>query len=132
MFFIKVENGTTVNHPVALENLRMIYSNFDVNNPPDGYLPFNKATVPGTTDPFTRHDVSYVVSDDSVSEVYISRTLTEEEKEIFLQQMEEGKPYPSWSLNRNTCIFEPPVSMPVDDKKYSWDEDTLTWIEIEL
>ena len=37
--------------------------------------------------------------------------------------------YPSWSLDENTCLWNPPTSMPTDGKFYSWDEATLTWIE---
>ena len=39
------------------------------------------------------------------------------------------QPYPSWTLNEDSCIWEPPTPMPKDDKFYGWDEDTLDWIE---
>ena len=38
-------------------------------------------------------------------------------------------PYASWILNHATWTWEAPVSMPVDEKLYSWDEPTLSWIE---
>ena len=37
------------------------------------------------------------------------------------------KPFPSWLLNENTCLWEPPVPRPTDDKMYRWDEDTVAW-----
>jgi hypothetical protein len=41
------------------------------------------------------------------------------------------KPYVSWILNENTCIWEPPVAMPTDGTEkgvfYSWNESHLTW-----
>lgn len=40
------------------------------------------------------------------------------------------KPYPSWILNEQTCLWEPPVAMPDDGKLYQWDEDTTNWVEI--
>jgi hypothetical protein len=40
------------------------------------------------------------------------------------------KPYNSWSLNEDICIWEAPVSMPIDGKMYRWDEDTTSWVEI--
>lgn len=40
------------------------------------------------------------------------------------------QPYPSWTLVEDTCLWNPPVPMPIDDKFYSWDEATLTWIEL--
>lgn len=40
------------------------------------------------------------------------------------------QPYPSWVLNEDTCLFDPPVPMPADSNlyPYKWDESTLTWI----
>tara|TARA_R100000541_G_C1835570_1_gene74959 strand:+ start:125 stop:472 length:348 start_codon:yes stop_codon:yes gene_type:complete len=42
------------------------------------------------------------------------------------------QPYPSWILNETTCLWEPPVAYPDDDKNYEWNEDTTSWIEVEL
>lgn len=39
------------------------------------------------------------------------------------------KPFASWSLNENTCIWEAPISMPTDGKVYRWDENQQNWIE---
>lgn len=41
------------------------------------------------------------------------------------------KPYPSWTLNEDTCLWEPPTPMPDDAKFYQWDESAKEWIEIE-
>ena len=37
------------------------------------------------------------------------------------------KPFNSWILNENTCLWEAPVSYPQNDNIYSWNESTLTW-----
>jgi hypothetical protein len=37
------------------------------------------------------------------------------------------KPYPSWTLNEDTCNWEAPVPMPDDGEFYTWNEDNLTW-----
>ncbi len=42
------------------------------------------------------------------------------------------QPYPSWTLNDTTCLWEPPVDYPSDDKNYNWDEDTTSWVEVEI
>jgi hypothetical protein len=39
------------------------------------------------------------------------------------------KPFASWLLNEDTCLWEAPVAMPQDGKFYSWDEATTSWIE---
>ena len=33
------------------------------------------------------------------------------------------------TLNETTCLWEPPVVYPSDDKMYTWDEDTTSWVE---
>jgi hypothetical protein len=39
------------------------------------------------------------------------------------------QPYPSWLLDEDTCVWEPPVARPDDGKRYNWDEDTTNWKE---
>jgi hypothetical protein len=41
------------------------------------------------------------------------------------------KPFNSWILNEDTCRWEAPVSMPINDNKYSWNEQTLSWDIVE-
>ena len=40
------------------------------------------------------------------------------------------KPFNSWVLNESSCLYEAPTPMPTDDKRYSWDENTTSWVEI--
>jgi hypothetical protein len=42
------------------------------------------------------------------------------------------KPFNSWILNEDTCIWEAPVNYPQDDNVYTWNESTLTWDIVEL
>jgi len=37
--------------------------------------------------------------------------------------------YQSWSLNEDTCLWEPPVPYPTDGKRYNWNEETQSWVE---
>jgi hypothetical protein len=37
------------------------------------------------------------------------------------------KPFDSWTLNEDSCLWEAPVAMPDDGQQYSWDEETQTW-----
>jgi hypothetical protein len=41
------------------------------------------------------------------------------------------KPYESWLLDEDTCLWGAPVPYPTDGKMYRWDEDTLSWLEVE-
>jgi len=40
------------------------------------------------------------------------------------------QPYPSWTFNETTCLWEPPVARPDDGKMYEWNEDTTSWVEV--
>ena len=40
------------------------------------------------------------------------------------------QPFASWVLNEDTCGWEAPTPMPTDNKKYSWNEEQLAWVEI--
>jgi hypothetical protein len=37
--------------------------------------------------------------------------------------------YPSWI--RSGSVWNPPIPYPIDGKRYSWDENTVNWIELE-
>ena len=37
------------------------------------------------------------------------------------------KPYPSWTLDENTCWWVAPVAYPEDDNEYEWNETNQTW-----
>ena len=40
------------------------------------------------------------------------------------------KLFESWVLNEETCIWDPPIPYPTDNKSYRWDEQTLSWEEV--
>jgi len=39
------------------------------------------------------------------------------------------QPFASWVLNEDSCIWYAPTPMPTDDKRYSWDEATTSWVQ---
>ena len=51
----------------------------------------------------------------------------DEERDAFIPP----RPYPSWLLNEDSCLWEPPVAYPTDGKQYAWDEATTSWVEID-
>ena len=56
----------------------------------------------------------------------------DEDRDAFIPE----KPYASWILNEDTCIWKSPVAYPNDDKMYIWDEDVYQadnskgWVEV--
>jgi hypothetical protein len=47
------------------------------------------------------------------------------EKDAFIP----SKPYESWTLNAQTCLWEAPSPYPTDGKFYTWQESTTSWVE---
>ena len=44
----------------------------------------------------------------------------------------EPQPYPSWTLNETSCLWEAPTVKPDDENNYSWNETTTSWDLIEV
>lgn len=43
------------------------------------------------------------------------------------------KPYPSWIYNADECLYNAPIPYPAtpdSSKSYAWNEETLSWVEI--
>tara|TARA_R100001440_G_scaffold53301_3_gene72926 strand:+ start:1409 stop:1759 length:351 start_codon:yes stop_codon:yes gene_type:complete len=41
------------------------------------------------------------------------------------------QPQESWTLNEETCQWEPPVAYPDDGKNYKWNEENQSWDEMQ-
>jgi len=42
------------------------------------------------------------------------------------------KPFPSWILNEQSCLWQSPIPYPNDGKIYQWNEEIGNWEEINL
>ena len=42
------------------------------------------------------------------------------------------KPFNSWLLNEDTCLWDAPTPYPTDGKMYRWVEEDLNWQEVTL
>ena len=40
------------------------------------------------------------------------------------------QPFPSWTKDAETYLWDAPTAKPSDDKFYTWDEPTLSWVEV--
>lgn len=40
------------------------------------------------------------------------------------------KEFNSWVLNEETCLWEPPIEYPNDEKIYKWNEEITNWEEV--
>jgi len=37
------------------------------------------------------------------------------------------KPFPSWTLNQQTCLWNAPIQIPDNENYYTWNEQNQTW-----
>ena len=51
----------------------------------------------------------------------------DEDRDAFIPK----KPFNSWILNEDTCLWEAPVAYPDDGNKYTWNETNQTWDLVE-
>jgi hypothetical protein len=42
------------------------------------------------------------------------------------------QPFPSWVLNETSFLWDAPVPYPDDGLDYVWDEDTVSWVQIDV
>jgi len=50
----------------------------------------------------------------------------DEERDAFIPP----KPFDSWVLDEDTCLWVAPVPYPTDGEDYTWDEESGSWIEV--
>jgi hypothetical protein len=41
----------------------------------------------------------------------------------------DPQPFPSFTLNEETCTWVPPIPYPDESKQYYWDESVRNWVE---
>ena len=51
----------------------------------------------------------------------------DKDRDAFIAQ----KPFASWVLDEETCLWEAPVTYPADGERYIWDEEAVDWAPIE-
>jgi hypothetical protein len=51
----------------------------------------------------------------------------DEDRDAFIPK----KPFNSWILNENTCLWESPIPYPQDNNRYNWNEQNQSWDLIE-
>lgn len=45
-------------------------------------------------------------------------------------RFEPAKPFASWTWSEEAYSWQSPVPYPEDDKTYTWDEDSTSWVEV--
>jgi len=100
------DNGTE-SEAKGIEFLKSLFGS-DINWKQTSYNTVGNEHFLGGT-PFRKNYAGIGYTYDAVKDAFIS-----------------PKPYPSWTLNETTCVWDPPVAHP-NDGPYSWNESTQSW-----
>jgi hypothetical protein len=93
-------------------------SDFPIASNPDGSL--------------TKPPLLYGTCDDDADTnlVGVLKVLSQVEFDADKQAEHQArKPYPSWIGDIDTMSWQPPLPYPQDDKRYYWDEPSVSWVE---
>ncbi len=129
--FIKVSNGSAVDHPISEDNFRSAYPNIDLNILPDGFSEFVRAPQPIVQVYQVYTGVTYEQDGSVFKDVHHVRDMTDPEiaaKQQAVKDAWAADGLPSWQFNSESCVFDPPVAYPDDGNDYHWDETTVSWM----
>ena len=133
--YIRLENGQPVNHPMIKENFIQAFPHVDIDNLPPEFIEFVRVPYPAGLDIYEIYDgVHYEIIDGVCTDVHTVRAMTNEEIIAKQNQVKEDwakNGYASWIFDERTCSFESPIgSPPPDGKTYTWNEATVSWVEL--
>jgi hypothetical protein len=131
--FIRITNGQPVDHPILGNNFRQAFPDIDTNNLPIEFARFNRIEAPGLSPYEKNQTVSYQLVNGTWTDVFACEQMTAEEittKQQAIKDEWAQNGFASWAFNEATCTFDPPTPYPNDGKRHTWDEPTLTWIEL--
>ena len=122
-------NRNTINDPISLENLLMIYK----KSIPDSYVDFIDSTLPTTGVYEVIDGYVYVDEGSHFRKQYIVRPMTSAEiqaKQAEVKASWAAVGFESWTFNESKCCFEPPVANP-STLQYRWNEEIKQWMIVE-
>lgn len=127
---IEIQDGKPINHPIDVSNLILAFPNFDVNNLPEKYIPFERIEKPhiGVYEVLESHE--YILDSGICKDSWNVRPMTQEEKDAKIQ-LEMQVDHPSnYVFDENACYWVPPVPYPTDGKQYFWNQEQNLWQEL--
>jgi len=133
--YIRISNGQPVDHPIMEDNFIQAFPEIDINNLPSNFAKFVRKPMPSIGVYEMYEGVTYEPENDGYADFHQVRTMTTEEKTNKQNQVKQEwtdfNGFASWVFDEDTCAFHAPTPMPVDDKFYDWNEETLSWVEIQ-
>ena len=134
------ETGNTIGHPIVINNFLMTFPDADLsgNTAPEGFTWFTRKNHSPQKYSKTKKQVvetQYIKSADGVNheDNHVIRDMTDDELNPIHENYETNIPFPSWTYDRDTMNYVPPVPKPrvfIGYHDYEWDEESKTWKEI--
>jgi hypothetical protein len=132
--YIRIKDGQPFEHPIFEDNFCQAFPDIDLNNLPTEFAKFVRVSPPTLGVYEKNQTVSYQLIDGVYTDVFSCEQMTAQEITEKQQNLRDiwaaNNGFASWVLNEATCQFEAPTPKPDDGKKYSWNEETLSWVEI--
>lgn len=120
--YAKIENGTVVNIIVAGPKFIERQEGTFVESPKGlhGGVYYDRQTRrPAEDQSIVQNDEAYARKNSAnIGYTYDS------ERDAFIPP----KPFNSWVLNEDSCLWGAPIAYPDDGEAYVWDEPTTSWI----
>jgi len=132
--FIRIKDDAPFEHPILGENFRQAFPDVDTENLPAEFARFVRVQAPQLGVYEKNQTVSYQLVDGVYTDVFTCEQMTVQEIAAKQQAVKDSwasnNGFASWTFNEQTCSFEAPTPKPQDDKLYTWNEETLTWVEV--
>jgi len=131
--YIRIVDGQPFEHPILGDNFRQVFPEIDTNNLPPEFARFVRVAPP-SIGVYETLNVTYELIDGAYTDIYQVAPMTAQQKSDLQNAVKADWAanglYPSWVFNEDTCVFEAPTAMPIDSKRYRWDESTISWVEV--
>lgn len=137
--FLKIsEDGKPETHPILEGNMADLFPNFDANNPPDGFVRFEKTPMPELVDDQQYDYLEYALSQELTekngtptwNEVHHIKVTPKDERDKIILEFKKMNPdLQDWVYDEETKSLVPPVPKPQDGKTYFWNTNEHKWME---
>ena len=112
--FVRLDQNSIVVQGIVVHNNELIDNG--VESEAKG-IAFCQSLFPDTTWVQTSYNGNFRKNYAGIGYTY------DEQRDAFIPP----KPYASFILNEETCLWEPPVPYPTDGERYLWNEETISW-----
>lgn len=132
--FIRIKDGQPFEHPIFGDNFRQAFPDVDISNLPPEFAKFERIEQPVLGVYEVYEGVTYAWVGGVVKDVHHVRQMNAAEKLEKQQATKDawaaGPNYASWTFDEAQCAYRSPVPYPEDGKFYFWDEEALSWVEV--